>query len=120
MVHDVSLYDHCRTTAAFASALYGYHLQNNSIDKKAIIDNNEEKFLLVTGDFYGIQDFIFSTGGETKKFRSKILRGRSFGVSVMAELAADMLCRKLNLTSFSVVFAAAGKFTLLAPNSQSK
>jgi len=118
VVHDVSLYDHCRTTAAFASALYGYHLQNNSLDKKSIQKNNEEKFLLVTGDFYGIQDFIFSAGGEMKKFRSKILRGRSFAVSVMAELAADMLCRELDLTFFSVVFTAAGKFTLIAPNTE--
>jgi len=116
VVHDVSLYDHCRTTAAFSSALYGYHLKNNSFTEKAIRNNSEDKFLLVTGDFFGIQDFIFSAGGEMKKFRSKILRGRSFAVSIMAELAADMLCRELGLTFLSVVFTAAGKFTLIAPN----
>lgn len=116
VVHDVSLYDHARTTAAFASALYGYHSQENSLDEQSIKENSAEKFLLVTGDFYGIQDFIFSAGGELKKFRSKILRGRSFAVSLFSELTADMLCRELGLTFLSVVLSAAGKFTLLAPN----
>jgi len=118
VVHDVSLYDHARTTAAFASALYAYHLQEDSLDEKSIRDNSMEKFLLVTGDFYGIQDFIFSAGGAMKKYRSKILRGRSFAVSLFSELAADMLCRGLGLSFLSVVFNAAGKFTLLAPNTE--
>ncbi len=119
VVHDVSLYDHSKTTAAFASALYSFHSQENCLDEKSIRDNSVEKFLLVTGDFYGIQDFIFSAGGEMKKFRSKILRGRSFAVSLFSELAADMLCRELDLSFLSVVFNAAGKFTLLAPNTKS-
>lgn len=121
VVHDVSLYDHARTTAAFAAALYGYHSQNNSLTEKSIRDDEVAKFLLVTGDFYGIQDFIFSAGGDMKKFRSKILRGRSFVVSLFSELGADLLCRKLGLSFLSVILNAAGKFTLIAPNTdQSK
>ncbi|MEA1932892.1 MAG: type III-A CRISPR-associated protein Cas10/Csm1 [Thermodesulfobacteriota bacterium] len=116
VVHDVSLYDHARTTAAFAVALYLYHKQNGTMAEKAIRDNSPEKFLLVTGDFYGIQNFIFSGGGELKSNRSKILRGRSFAVSLFSELAADMLCRKLGLPGHSIVLNDAGKFTLLAPN----
>lgn len=118
VVHDVSLYDHARTTAAFASALYCYHAETDSMDTTAIKNNDMEKFLLVTGDFYGIQNFIFSAGGEMKKFRSKILRGRSFSVSLFTELAADFLCRKIGLTFLSVLFNAAGKFTILAPNTE--
>lgn len=116
VVHDVSLYDHSRTTAAFAVALYLYHHDQTSINEKAIKDGNPKKFLLVTGDFYGIQDFIFSAGGELNKNRSKILRGRSFAISMFSELAADMLCRRLNLSHLSVILNAAGKFTILAPN----
>ncbi|HIE32664.1 MAG TPA: type III-A CRISPR-associated protein Cas10/Csm1 [Thermodesulfobacteriaceae bacterium] len=118
VIPDVSLYDHARTTAAFASALYQYHLQTDSLDERSIRDSGEEKLLLVTGDFYGIQDFIFSAGGEMKKFRSKLLRGRSFAVSLFSELAADMLCRELGLSPLSVILNAAGKFTLLAANTQ--
>lgn len=116
VVHDVSLYDHSKTTAAFASALYLYHRDQGSFNDKAIQDNNPEKFLLVTGDFYGIQDFIFSAGGELNKNRSKILRGRSFAVSLFSELAADMICRAIGLSHLSIILNAAGKFTLLAPN----
>ena len=116
VVHDVSLYDHSKTTAAFASALYLYHRTQDSLDEKTIRDNSPEKFLLVTGDFYGIQEFIFSAGGELNKNRSKILRGRSFAVSLFSELAADMLCRSLGLSHLSVILNAAGKFTVLVPN----
>jgi CRISPR-associated protein Csm1 len=118
VIPDVSLYDHALTTAAFASALYQYHLQMDNLDERSIRNSSEEKLLLVTGDFYGIQDFIFSAGGEMKKFRSKLLRGRSFAVSLFSELAADLLCRELGLSTLSVILNAAGKFTLLAANTK--
>ncbi len=116
VVHDVSLYDHARTAAAFATAIYQYHLQQKNLEISAIKDGETQKLLLVTGDFYGIQDFIFSAGGETGKNRSKLLRGRSFAVSIFSELAADMVCHQLKLPFLSIVFNAAGKFTLIAPN----
>ncbi len=115
VVHDVSLYDHCRTTAALAGALYLYHFHNDTLDESSILDNNVDKFLLVNGDFYGIQDFIFAQGGEKGKYRSKLLRGRSFQVSLFTELAADRLCRTIGLPDTAVILNAAGKFTILAP-----
>lgn len=116
VVHDVSLYDHSRTTAAFAAALYLYHQATDTLTETAIRNGETEKFILVSGDFYGIQDFIFSASGEGQTHRSKILRGRSFAVSLFSELAADMLCRELGLPPFAVVLNAAGKFHLIAPN----
>lgn len=118
VVHDVSLYDHSRTTAALAAALYLYHKQTNTLNDKAIQKDDTEKFLLVSGDFFGIQDFIFSSGGETQTHRSKLLRGRSFAVSLFSELAADMLCKAMNLPFLAVVLNAAGKFHLIAPNTK--
>jgi len=118
IVPDVSLYDHCRTTAGIASALYLYHLQTDTLQEQKIQDRAEKKFLLVTGDFYGIQKFIFASGGDVRKYRSKLLRGRSFAVSLFSELAADLLCDKIGLSSLSILFNAAGKFTLLAPNTE--
>jgi CRISPR-associated protein Csm1 len=117
IVPDVSLYDHSRMTSAFAAALYLYHHENMEIE--AIIDYAPEKFLLITGDLYGIQNFIFSPRGDSGENRSKILRGRSFAVSLFAELAADMLCREIGLPHTSVILNAAGKFTILAPNTDS-
>lgn len=113
---DVSLYDHARTTAALATALYQYHSQHSSLTVPAIQNTAEKKFLFISGDFYGIQDFIFSAGGETRRYRAKLLRGRSFAVSLITELAADMVCRRVGLPFLSVVLNIAGKFTILAAN----
>lgn len=118
VVPDVSLFDHSKTTAALASALYLYHKHNETWEIEKIKDYEDNKFLIVSGDFYGIQNFIFSEGGSTNKATAKLLRGRSFAVSLISELASDMLCRAIGLTSVSVVLSAAGKFTLIAPNTQ--
>ncbi len=115
---DVSLYDHARATAALAAALYLYHKQTETLTVQAIRDQQTAKFLFVSGDFYGIQDYIFASGGETQRYRAKLLRGRSFAVSLLTELTADRLCRELGLSFLSVVLNAAGKFLIIAPQTQ--
>jgi len=119
VVPDVSLYDHSKSTAALATALYLFHRDANSLTVEAIQEKNQKKFLMIGGDFYGIQDFIFSDTGEAGKHRAKILRGRSFAVSLICELAADRICRGIGLPSTSVLLNAAGKFTIIAPNTES-
>jgi CRISPR-associated protein Csm1 len=116
VVHDVSLYDHCRTTAALATSLYLYHSQTDTLTEKDVKSSKGNKFLLINGDFKGIQNFIFSSSADSQKFRSKILRGRSFAVSLLSELAADMICREIGLPITSIILNAAGKFTIIAPN----
>lgn len=116
VIPDVSLYDHSKITAALAVAIYLYHQHTNSMTIEAIRDYDRKKFLLISGDFYGIQSFIFSDSGEAGKSRAKILRGRSFAVSLFSELAADMLCREIGIPSSSLLLNAAGKFTVIAPN----
>lgn len=118
VIPDVSLYDHSKTTAALASAIYLYHIQNGSMEIERIKDYADKKYLIVSGDFYGIQNFIFTEDGSTNKAVAKLLRGRSFIVSLISELAADMLCREIGLTTASIVLNAAGKFTILAPNTE--
>jgi len=115
-IPDVSLYDHLRTTSALCSALYLYHRDKGTLTPEAIRNEKEEKFLLISADFSGIQNFIFNGFGDTRKFRSKLLRGRSFYVSLMTELAADMILRKMGLPFTSVILNAGGKLTLIAPN----
>ncbi len=116
VVPDVSLYDHSKATAALATALYCYHAETNTLLVDAVKDDKAKKFLIIGGDFYGIQNFIFSDSGEAGKRRSKILRGRSFAVSLFCELAADMLCREIGIPSTSILLNVAGKFTIIAPN----
>jgi len=103
IIPDVSLYDHSKITAALATSIYLYHAQKDRLNEKNIKSYDDSKFLLINGDFKGIQDYIFSSFSSSEKFRSKILRGRSFAVSLLTELSADLLCRKIGLPFTSVV-----------------
>ena len=78
-------------------------------------DYAEPKFLLVQGDFFGIQNFLFAAGAETRKQAAKLLRGRSFQVSLFTEMAALRLLDELALPPTSQVLNAAGKFLIVAP-----
>lgn len=119
---EVSLYDHSRTTAALAVALWRWHEAAGRKDASATIalreraDFDVEKFLLIQGDFFGIQDFVFAAGGETRKQAAKLLRGRSFQVSLFTEIAALRLLDELGLGPTSQVWNIAGKFLIVAPN----
>lgn len=119
---EVSLYDHSRATAALAVASWRWHDaqgQTNAAAARAMrerSDYSEAKFLLIQGDFFGIQAFLFAAGGETRKHAAKLLRGRSFQVSLFTELAALRLLDELALPPTSQVLNAAGKFLIVAPN----
>lgn len=122
---EVSLYDHSKATASLAAALWRYHHDRGDDTKDVVTstkdrsDWGDSKFLLVQGDFSGIQDFIFSTGGETQRQAAKLLRGRSFYVSLLADCAALKVLDALALPSTSQVINAAGKFLIVAPNIES-
>ncbi len=129
---EVSLYDHSRTTAAIATALWRYHQTDDNEEIKqqlsaqwdrerqhqevADVAWNDDKFLLILGDFFGIQPFIFASGGETQRNAAKLLRGRSSYVSLLAECAALRILDELGLPPTSQVINAAGKFLIVAPN----
>lgn len=119
---DVSLYDHSKAVAALAVALWRYHHDQGhdpETVRRALADRadwDERKFLLVQGDCFGIQDFIFATGGETQKHAAKLLRGRSFYVSLLSECAALRVLEALDLPGASQITNAAGKFLIVASN----
>jgi CRISPR-associated protein Csm1 len=121
---DVSLYDHSKAVAALAVALWRYHEDSHDDKEKATIqmrerlDWNEEKLLLIQGDFFGIQNFIFAQGGDSTKKAAKLLRGRSFYVSLITECAALAVLEALALPSTSQIINAAGKFLIVAPNTE--
>ena len=103
---DISFYDFTKSVAAFVVAL---------ADQES---NNAEPFLLIQGDFFGIQDFIFSGGSASNKGAAKILRGRSFQVSLFTELAALKVLNACQLPTTSQMMNAAGKFLIVAPNTK--
>ncbi len=109
----VSLYDHAKTVTAIATALWRYQQTNPN----AQLDNaNNNPFLLIQADFFGIQNFIFAHGGDSTKKAAKLLRGRSFYVSLITECAALKVLEALQLPSTSQIINAAGKFLIVAPN----
>lgn len=122
---EVSLYDHSKTTAALATALWRWHESEQQTDASAAAklkdrsDWNTTKFLMIQGDFFGIQDFIFAEGSQTNKAAAKLLRGRSFQVSLFSELAALKVLDALALPPTSQITNAAGKFLIVAPNTAS-
>jgi len=124
VVPDVSLYDHSKAVAALATALWRWHAATDNTDTDALAklkdperpDWDEPKLLLVQGDFFGIQQFIFAEGAQTQKHAHKLLRGRSFQVALLAEMAALRLLDVLQLPSTSQIINAAGKFLIVAPN----
>ncbi len=119
---DVSLYDHSRTTAALAVALWRWHQDAQQTDNAAInalkqgTQDDTKKLLLIQGDMAGIQGFIFASGGSSQKFAAKLLRGRSLMVSLLTECASLRILEALGLPPTSQVINAAGKFLILAPN----
>ena len=118
---DVSLYDRSRVAAALATALWRYHHERGETGEVTAKELKaqeqswqDKKFLLIQGDFFGIQDFIFASGGETNKRAAKLLRGRSFYVSLLSECAALKVLDALDLPAISQVINAAGKFMIVA------
>ena len=117
-IADVSLYDHSKSTAALATALWRYHKETDTETKEALDAKDDKKFLLVQGDVSGIQGFIFDVGKHTRKNAYKLLRGRSFLISLFSECAALKVLRGLGLPSTSQIMNAAGKFIIVAPNTK--
>lgn len=125
---DVSLFDHSKCTAALATALWRwYHDQAAEkgvpLDEAAALESmqnrsvrQEETLLLIQGDFFGIQNFIFSGHEKTNGKMAKILRGRSFYVSLLTEACALRILEALDLPSTAQITNAAGKFLIVAPN----
>ena len=114
----VSLYDHSRSTAAFAAALWQYHQNDDMPDLNSPRAWQEKKFLLISGDFFGIQKFIFSGSEENSRHVAKQLRGKSAAVSLMTELAALKVIEAMGLSRMSMVQNIAGKFLIVAANTE--
>ncbi|MEW6259125.1 MAG: type III-A CRISPR-associated protein Cas10/Csm1 [Thermodesulfobacteriota bacterium] len=108
---DISLFDHLRTTAGIAQGLYLF--QKQQANPKLDIENKSDfKWMLVCGDFSGIQKFIYNL---TNQGAAKGLRGRSFYVQLFCRIACDFILRYAGLNRAAVLYNSGGKFYLLAP-----
>ncbi len=111
-LRDVSLFDHLKTTAAFAIALYDYINAKNKLSKFDIAPG-ESPFLMIGGDLSGIQSFIYDI---VSKNAAKNLKGRSFYLQVLADSIIQTILNELKLYQANIIYASGGGFYLLAPN----
>lgn len=114
---DISYYDHAKLTAAIASCLYEYH--RDAVEEYHNISSSEErskdKFLVVSGEFSGIQDFIYTI---TSKMAMKSLRGRSFFLELFAEHIIDEILHALSMNRINLIYSGGSQFYLLLPNTE--
>jgi CRISPR-associated protein Csm1 len=114
---DVSLFDHLRTTAAIASCLYLYHEEQDSLNESELRSGYSERFLLLTGDVSGIQNYIFDIATTGVGGVARRLRARSFYVQVCNEVASHLILRSVGLPiCIHTLINSGGHFYLLLPN----
>jgi CRISPR-associated protein Csm1 len=83
---------------------------------KGIEDILSDKMLLISGDFYGIQKFIFDR--LSTKNASKVLRAKSAFIQIFTEYIARYICYKLEVKESHILSMNAGKFEILIPEKE--
>ena len=111
---DVSLFDHLRSTSAIVACLFKQHIRAISEGKRRLDRKNE--FILIGGDFSGIQNYIYSVTNKGSGGAAKRLRARSFFITAFVETTIHKILHRLDLPLTCNLFSAGGKFLLLAPN----
>ncbi|MHB1453888.1 MAG: type III-A CRISPR-associated protein Cas10/Csm1 [Saccharofermentanales bacterium] len=121
-VADISLYDHSKITAALASCIYAYLADQERMDfKQELLDNerkfyNENAFLMFSCDISGIQPFIYTIASSGAL---KSLRSRSFYLEIMMENFIDDILDELDLTRANLIYSGGGHCYILLPNIES-
>ena len=118
---DISLYDHLKTTAAIATCLY----QSTEIEEfgslpvsfDGLIQEEKERFVLLAGDFSGIQKFIYQL---SSKGAAKTLKGRSFYLSLVQDVVIQKIKNIFEAEDAQILMSSGGRFQILLPNDSSK
>ncbi len=116
---NVSLYEHLKTTAAFADCFCVYREHDPSAFRwngtRISLSDDAKPVILLGGDISGIQNFIYNI---SSKRAAVSLKGRSFYL----QLLVDSVIRRIishpaiNATAAHVVYSSGGKFYMLLPN----
>ncbi len=118
---NVSLYEHLKTTAAFADCLYVYyqeysdHFTWNNVTKRLSIVDKVKPVMLVGGDISGIQSFIYNIASRKA---AQSLKGRSFYLQLLIDSFIHKIISHpaINATLGHIVYSSGGKFFMLLPN----
>jgi CRISPR-associated protein Csm1 len=120
---NVSLYEHLKTTAAFADCLYLYKVSNqqdfqwNESDKRLSVNAGVCPVILLGGDISGIQKFIYNIASAKAAVS---LKGRSFYLQLLIDSVIQRIISHpdIDVTIGNVVYSSGGKFYMLLPNTQ--
>lgn len=118
---DISLYDHVKMTAAYASAIYQYLMEKGTDDYREVLYNNAEKFysektfMLISMDISGIQKFIYTIHSEGAL---RMLRSRSFYLEILMEHMIDTVLEELQLSRANLIYSGGGHCYILAANTE--
>lgn len=110
---DIGLYQHAKTTAAFASALYEYY-KENKMQFTEFLPKDEQIFLFINGDLSGIQKYIFDI--KITEDSAKKLRAKSFEIKELCNSESKKLAKEFGVSYANVLTNAGGKFLLVVPN----
>jgi CRISPR-associated protein Csm1 len=136
---DISLYIHSKISSAIAICLRSIEEERLSDEylkrfltlvtdfKRDFLPDLEDSetdqhsyFILLRGDLSGIQSYLYRiTKVEAEgayRGTAKRLRGRSFYLSLLAEVVADWILREFDLPETNLLFCGGGRFDLLLPN----
>lgn len=116
---NVSLFDHLKTTAAFADCLYAYKENHNEdflfSDNRLSLKDGAKPVLLLGGDLSGIQKFIYNIASRKAAVS---LKGRSFYLQLLIDSIIQKIISHSDIkaTIAHVVYSSGGKFYMLLPN----
>ena len=117
-VPDISLFDHARTAAAIAGALYLYLADQGTLsdfkDPRAVA--SEPCFRLAEGDLSGIQTYLYDIANVGVGGVARRLRARSLYLQLIVEVAAQQLLQASGLPFLNALMLSGGRFYLLLPN----
>lgn len=92
---NVSLFDVCKITSAIVTCQ----------------EKNDNQFILIKGDFSGIQNFIYKT---KKADALKTLKARSLYLTLLQDLCSKYVIRKLKLNITNILYSGGGNFYIIA------
>ncbi len=126
-VPDISLFSHSHSTAAIAVCLWEWLSERHNpigleffnVDNAHALPNLVERIkqspacLLLAADMSGIQKFIYAV---TNKGAAKLVKGRSFLISMLPRISSHYILRKFDLPETQILYAGGGNFYMLLPN----
>jgi CRISPR-associated protein Csm1 len=120
---DVSLFEHLKTTAAFADSLYVYYRENeddfewNGSGNRLNLKENKYPVLLLGVDISGIQKFIYNIASSKA---AKSLKGRSFYLQLLIDAMVQRIVSHQNIQASlgHIIYSSGGKFYMILPNTE--